>query len=101
MKIMLLTFFVFSFSLSLFGENVSQKRTNNEASQTWIDKHHKYGTTPIDYEPVPVFINPDYINTFRNVDLRQYYVAGVSEQDYSPFNYLIPRDPESGCAILR
>jgi len=32
----------------------------------WIDKHHKYGTTPVDYEPVSVVINPDYINTYRN-----------------------------------
>ena len=32
----------------------------------WIDKHHKYGTTPVDYDPVSVFINPDYVNTYRN-----------------------------------
>ena len=32
----------------------------------WVDKHHKYGTTPVDYEPVSVVINPDYVNTYRN-----------------------------------
>ena len=31
-----------------------------------LDKHQKYGTTPEEYEPVPVFINPDYLDTYRN-----------------------------------
>ena len=32
----------------------------------WIDKHHKYGTTPVEYEPVPAYVNPEYINSYRN-----------------------------------
>ena len=32
----------------------------------WIDKHHKYGTTPVEYEPVPAYVNPDYIDSYRN-----------------------------------
>ena len=31
-----------------------------------LDKHQKYGTMPIEYDPVPVFINPDYIGIYRN-----------------------------------
>ena len=31
-----------------------------------LDKHQKYGTMPIEYDPVPVFINPDYIDIYRN-----------------------------------
>ena len=31
-----------------------------------IDKHQKYGTIPIEYEPVRAYVNPDFINTYRN-----------------------------------